>query len=109
MSESGSKFSVSNDPAIVNLPLSARGDIDRQLDAYKRDQAAASRAAIKASNAERKADGLIAKELVRNIAADKLQRIADKAGITVAAARKNLMSDAHWNPALIIRCLGGEA
>jgi hypothetical protein len=28
---------VTNDPAIVNVPLSKRGDIDRQIDAYKRE------------------------------------------------------------------------
>lgn len=94
-----------NDPAIVNLPLAKRGNIDRQLDAYKAQQAAESRAAAKAQAAETRALRAQAKRMVDAATDAQLAGLVARTGKTTAQVRAHLRSEAHWSPALVIRHL----
>ena len=97
------------DHGILNVPLAKRGNIDAQLDAYKVQQAKDSRAKAKADAAEMKVLRARAKSLVAAADPDMLARVASNANITVRELRTRLNSDAHWNPARLIRTLGGAA
>lgn len=97
------------DHGILNVPLSKRGNIDAQLDAYKAQQAAERRAKAKADAAEMKALRARAKALVDAADPAVLAAAAARSGSTVAAVKAMLRSDAHWAPARVIRTLGGAA
>lgn len=86
----------------LNVPLAKRGDINAQLDAYKRQAVARQRADAKVKAAQYKADRARAAEVLANLPADKLERIAQKASITVAQARKQLKSIAYFEPHKVI-------
>lgn len=98
---------MSVDNAIVNVPLSKRGDINAQLDRYKREQLANQRAEAKRRNAELVADRAIAKPLVASLSPERIGSFAASAGLTYAQAKKRLASDAHWSPRKIIAVFGG--
>lgn len=93
------------DHGILNVSLAKRGNIDSQLDAYKRDVAKAKVELARANTARMKELRPIAKALVENLPAHVLNAMAIKAGASVAATRKRLQSEAHWNPALVIDVL----
>jgi len=95
------------DHGILNVPLAKRGNIDAQLDAYKAQQARDARAKAKADAALTKEQRIQAKGLVEAADAEMIARVAAKAGKTPAQVRKYWMSRAHWEPALVIRVLGG--
>lgn len=88
---------------ILNVPLSKRGNIDRQIDAYKAQQARANREAAKAQAQTMKALRAQAKAAVAALSTEVIARIAVKGGITAAQVRSNLKSDAHWNPEKVLR------
>jgi hypothetical protein len=90
------------DHGMLNVPLAKRGDIDSQIDAYKRGVAAQSKAAAKVQAAQTKADRARAAEVLANMPAEQLARIAAKASITVTQARKQLASIAYFTPARVI-------
>lgn len=100
---------MSLDHGVLNVPLSKRGNIDREIDRHKAQQAAEKKAQAKAAAAEMKALRPKARALVESADPAMLARVADKAGITVSKVVANLRSDAHWNPAQVIRVLGGAA
>lgn len=93
------------DHGTLNIPLAKRGDIDAQIDRYKADQAILAEAARKTSAAITKDGRVIAKALVAKVSDEKLQRLATKSGLTIAAARKKLASMAHWQPEMVIAAL----
>lgn len=93
------------DHGILNVPLSKRGDIDKQLDAYKADQARIAKAKARAVAADVKALAVTAKALVDGLSAERLATLAAKANLTPIQARKKLRSMAHWSPAFVIRSL----
>jgi hypothetical protein len=100
---------MSFDHGLLNLPLAKRGDIDSQIDAWKREQAAAKVAIARANTARLKELRPIAKSLVANLPASTLNAMAIKAGASVAQTRKRLQSEAHWNPARVIDVLSKKA
>lgn len=97
------------DHGILNLPISKRGNIDAQIDAFKRDQAAKSRADAKQASAELELLRIAAKDLIGSLSSERLEGFAKKLGSTSLQARKKLLSEAHWNPKAIISVFGGKA
>ncbi len=93
------------DHGVLNIPLSKRGDIDKQLDAYKAKLAATMKAEGKDRAATLKALTIEAKALVDGLSAERLATLAAKANLTPTQARKKLRSMAHWSPAVVIRSL----
>lgn len=96
---------MSFDHGILNVPLAKRGNIDKQIDAYKREVAAAKVKIASDHSAKLRELRPQAKALVEAIPSDRLSAIAIRAGCSPAAARKRLLSDAHWQPARVIAAL----
>ena len=90
------------DHGVLNIPLAKRGNIDAQLDAYKREAIAQQKSAAKLKAAQRKVDRASAAEVLANMPAEQLARIAEKASLTVAQARKQLQSIAYFTPSRVI-------
>jgi hypothetical protein len=95
--------------AIVNVPLSKRGNIDAQIDAYKRDMRKEERKVCALLATERRQLRETAKYLVESLSDDRLLSFANKAGLSRARALKKLRSEAHWNPNAVIRVFGGAS
>ena len=98
-----------NDNAIVNVPLAKRGNIDAQLDAYKRGKAREERRLCKALAQETNVLRERAKAIVLGLPLERIAKGGKVAGMTPAQYRKRLMSDAHWQPSLILRVFGSNA
>lgn len=94
---------MSLDHGILNVPLSKRGDIDKQIDAYKRDQAVQERQARRKRAAQLAELRPQAKAAVEVLSADAIARIAARARLTPARVKKRLLSDAHWRPEQVLR------
>ena len=99
---------MSIDNAIVNVPLAKRGNIDAQLDAYKRDKAREERRLCKALAKETKILRERAKAVVASLPLEHIAKAGNGPNTTPAQYRKWLMSQAHWQPSLILRVYGGE-
>lgn len=93
------------DHGALNIPLAKRGNIDAQLDRYKADQARAAEAARKAQAAQTAAARIEAKALLAAATPERLAYLAQRNGLTVAALKRRLKSDAHWLPETVIRLL----
>lgn len=100
---------MTTDNAIVNVPLSKRGDIDAQLDAYKRNAAREERQLSKALAYETKRLRERAKAIVSSLPVERIAKGGKVAGVTPTQYRKWLMSQAHWNPSLVLRVFGDRA
>lgn len=96
------------DHGVLNIPLAKRGDIDRQLDAYKAQQAREAKAKAQESAAYTAAMRAQAKKLVAKTPAELWVRIAKAAGLTPAACRRLFASEAHWSPAKVVAALSRE-
>lgn len=90
------------DHGTLNLPLSKRGNIDAQIERYKADQARQQRAERRTRNVQHAADQARAKELLADVTDERMAELAAKCGVTVAKLRKQLKSDAHWQPRTVI-------
>lgn len=99
---------MTTDNAIVNVPLSKRGNIDAQLDAYKRDKASEERQLCKALAQETKILRERAKALVASLPDERIEQGSKVAGLTKAQFRKRLLSYAHWQPGILLRAYGGR-
>lgn len=86
------------DHGALNVPLSKRGNINAQLDQYKKEQAASEnekREIQKSNHADMQS---VAKPIFDNLSVEQIKTYANKAGITPSEARKELKSMAHWQP-----------
>jgi hypothetical protein len=88
------------DHGVLNVPLAKRGDIDAQLDAYKREQAALEAREAKAKAVQFKADKAQAKELLAVHQDAILARHGAKFGIR--KLRTTLDQWAKWEPKKLI-------
>ena len=93
------------DHGLLNVPLAKRGDIDKQIDAYKAKQAADEKAARRLPAAQAKADKAKALELLESATDERLDHLAVRCGKTRAAMRKHLRGECHWQPKLVISLL----
>lgn len=92
------------DHGLLNLPLAKRGDIDAQIDAYKREQAAVEESARKTRVAQLKQDKEAAKPVLAQLLADVelIKRKAAEMKVTPKALRDQLRSWATWQPKNLI-------
>lgn len=95
------------DHGILNVPLNKRGagSIESQIDAFKRTEVSAKAKARKLIAECTKANRATAKALVADTTDARWQELAAHAGQSVAAVRKHVASQAHWQPAFVIRLL----
>ena len=93
---------MSLDHGMLNIPLSKRGNIDNQIDAYKAKLAKADRRDRMTRNEKMVADRVEAKALLAAASKERLTDLSAKCGVTVAALHIKLKSDAHWAPRTII-------
>lgn len=88
------------DHGILNVPLAKRGNIDSQIDAYQRDQAATATAARKTATVQRKSDKATAKVCLALIL-ERPELLAAKAevmNVTVKDLRDHLRGWSIWEP-----------
>lgn len=97
------------DHGMLNVPLAKRGDIDAQLDTYKAEQAAEAKRAGKASAAQTAELRARAKAIVAAMTVERIAELAAKCKTTPAKVRSVMQSNAHWQPAMVIKAEGGEA
>ncbi|WP_413765811.1 hypothetical protein [Ralstonia mannitolilytica] len=92
------------DHGVLNIPLAKRGDIDKQLDAYKREKARTREAQAKASRAEFKAQCDNAKRILAAIveAPDLLEQQAAKRGMKRGQLLALLKGVASTKPAHMV-------
>ncbi|MCW8037958.1 PLxRFG domain-containing protein [Acinetobacter entericus] len=86
------------DHGALNVPLSKRGNIDAQLDQYKKEQAALEnekREILKGNHADAQST---VKPMFEALSAEQIKIYANKAGIKPSEAKKELKSMAHWQP-----------
>lgn len=88
------------DHGVLNIPLSKRGNIDAQIDAYKREQASQQKAEAKARSVQFAADKAQAKALLAEHGAAIEARFGAKFGIR--ELRKTLDQWSKWEPARLI-------
>ncbi|WP_039052255.1 hypothetical protein [Bordetella avium] len=93
------------DHGILNLPLAKRGNIDAQIDRYKRDMRAEKAREAKEQRIQREADRVTAKALVEALSAVELARWAERLRCNKLQAKKKLLSEAHWLPQSVIKAL----
>jgi len=104
---------MSLDHGVLNVPLHKRGNIDREIDTYKAEQARQAKAASKARSAEMKvrraelaALRIKAKAAVAGVDHGLLVRIAERHATTPARIKAILKEEANLRPALALRMLG---
>lgn len=102
MSEKSEQVCASLDHGILNVPLAKRGNIDAQIDRYKADQARQERRGRQTRAEKVATDRIEAKALLEAADPAFIADLAAKCGITPAAMRSQLKSDAHWLPRSII-------
>lgn len=93
------------DHGTLNIPLSKRGNIDAQIDRHKSSMAASAKKNRKAKSEEIAAQRLTAKGLVARVSDERVMQLAVRCNVTTAAMRKQIKSDAHWQPSMIIALL----
>ncbi len=96
---------MSFDHGTLNIPLSKRGNINAQIDQFKADQAANAKLDRKARADVMAGQRMTAKGLVARVAEQRVLELAVRCNVTPATMRKQLKSDAHWQPALVIGLL----
>lgn len=86
------------DHGALNVPLSKRGNIDKQLDQYKQEQAALEQEKREIQKGNHADAQTIAKPMFDTLSAEQIKTYASKAGIKPSEAKKELKSMAHWQP-----------
>lgn len=86
------------DHGVLNVPLSKRGDIDQQIDQYKKEQAVIEKDQRDLRKIDHQKAQTVAKSLFNHLSKQHIEYYADRAKITVNAATKELKSMAHWQP-----------
>ena len=91
------------DHGMLNLPLSKRGNIDAQIDKYKADLAHEAKIKAKAAALATATLRTVAKAHILSLPEDRMVEFGKKVGMTPKAARKELLSKAHWYPSLLAK------
>lgn len=86
------------DHGALNVPLSKRGNIDAQLDQYKKEQATLENEKHEINKGNHTDAQSIAKPMFETLSVEQIKIYANKAGIRLSEAKKELKSMAHWQP-----------
>lgn len=89
------------DHGILNVPLSKRGDIDKQLDIYKSELATNEKNRRK----QFQEDKLKAKELWQQVNKEEIKRVAKLKGVKYSTLKNILDGYVKWEPSLAIKIL----
>ncbi len=99
---------MSFDHGILNVPLSKRGNIDREIDRYKAEQYRLEKHQAREAKALSKAKRAEALELIARVSDARFAEIGKPHRMTARQARKKFLSMAGLNAALVIRVLRKE-
>ena len=91
------------DHGVLNVPLSKRGNIDNQIDRYKREKAIAKRNELDARKAEFDAKKTKALALVAQLSGKRAKELMAKHKLTRKQLDAELKSIARTNPAALLR------
>lgn len=91
------------DHGVLNLPLSKRGNIDKQIDQYKVEQSKLEKEKNDLKKMDHLDDQKIAKPAFESLTKDDFQNYANRAGIKLSEAKSELKSMAHWQPKKAIK------
>ena len=91
------------DHGILNVPLSKRGDIDKQIDRFKADQKRQAEEIRKAQKARHKADKAKALEMIEALSDERAQELMMRFHMTRKQLTEALKRQAHYTPSVILR------
>lgn len=91
------------DHGVLNVPLSKRGNIDKQIDQYKVEQSKLEKEKNDLKKMDHLDDQKIAKPAFESLTKDDFQNYANRAGIKLSEAKSELKSMAHWQPKKAIK------
>ncbi|MEJ5030067.1 hypothetical protein [Comamonas sp. MYb69] len=91
------------DHGVLNVPLAKRGNIDNQLDRYKREQAIAKRNELDARKAEFDAKKAKALALVAQLSDERAKELMEKHKVTRKELDEVLKSIARTKPDAFLR------
>ncbi|WP_336034694.1 PLxRFG domain-containing protein [Acinetobacter bereziniae] len=86
------------DHGVLNVPLSKRGNIDKQIDQYKAEQSKLEKEKNDIKKRDHLDDQIIAKPAFESLTMDDFQNYANRAGIKLSEAKSELKSMSHWQP-----------
>lgn len=86
------------DHGVLNVPLSKRGNIDKQIDQYKAEQSKLAKEKNYLKKMDHLDDQKIAKPAFESLTMDDFQNYANRAGIKLSEAKSELKSMSHWQP-----------
>lgn len=86
------------DHGVLNVPLSKRGNIDKQIDQYKAEQSKLEKEKNYLKKMDHLDDQKIAKPAFESLTMDDFQNYANRAGIKLSEAKSELKSMSHWQP-----------
>ncbi len=93
------------DHGILNVPLSKRGNIDTEIDRYKKQQAAEKADAIAVRKSDFKSDKEHAKELWAQVSRERIKNYAKQKGMKFSEIRDILDGFVKWEPKKAIHVL----
>lgn len=91
------------DHGILNVPLSKRGDIDKQIDRFKREQAVAKRNELEARKAEFDDKKAKAFELISQLSEERAKELMTRHKLTRKQLDSELKSIARTNPGAFLK------
>lgn len=99
---------MSFDHGILNVPLAKRGNIDKQIDAYKAEQARSTAQRLKAAR-QRHRDALaLAKAAIAQVSDERMAAMGKPYGLTVKQTRAQFVSAASVNPERVAKAMQRE-
>ena len=101
--EQGAALGLDRDTAVINIPLSKRGNIDAEIDRWKARKAKEERDAWKAQQAQHKIDQAKAKEMVAQLSDERAAELMASLKLTRKQLMTQLNRAAHWRPAQILK------
>ena len=99
---------ASTDTAIVNVPLSKRGNIDAQVAKYMKAEHARAEAASKAVRATKREQMARVKALIAAVSDERMAELGKPYSLTIKQTRRKFTEAAFVNPALVIKTMTAE-
>ncbi len=87
----------------LNVPLSKRGNIDKQIDQFKAEQSKLEKEKNDIKKMDHLDDQKIAKPVFESLTKDDFQNYANRTGIKLSEAKSELKSMSHWQPKKAIK------
>lgn len=99
---------ASIDNAIVNVPLSKRGNIDAQITKHLKAEHARAEAASKALRATKRQQMAQVKALIAAVSDERMAELGKPYGLTVKQTRSKFVAAAFSNPDVVIKTMTAE-